>query len=1069
MVEYRNRKTGNFSRKTAPTSSNFSKILLKFLFYILIFWWIAMILWGFLLYQKYIRPLPPITELKNMENDLAQTSTIYDRKWNILYNIYKEKRTYIGFSDINKNMINAIVAWEDKRFWTNPWFDFIWLVRAWLIWITSWEKVGWTSTISQQLIKNTLLNDDRKIERKVKEIYLSYKLNKVFSKNDILELYLNKIAFWWNAYWIEQAAQTFFWKKAKYLDILESSILASLPKWPTYYSPYSHSDRLMWYSYVYPKLKTSSDWYVSQKILSEKDVIDNKKEFEIFKSVVSDFKWKPLDDWNLLLCWLKTSNFKWFVKTDSSWCVVLAYSDLMEVLNNVRIEVWDNYIGYQVWRKDFILWRMLEDKYINFDEYKKSLLDGLVYKFKENKEKIKYPHFVFYVKDYLEEKYWKDVLENKWFKIVTTLDPELQDKAQEIVTTYADKNAKNVKANNAASITIDNKTWEIISMVWSRNYYNKEISWENNIITSMLQPWSSFKPFVYALAMEKNEIWPKTPIFDVKTKFPWWYEPKNFDGEFMNKMTLETSLGHSRNIPAIKMFYLAWWENIILDFISKLWIKSPNKFKKDYKEKYNKERTYWPSMALWTSELTPLELATAYSRLANLWKEKTITPILKIYDAKWNIIEESSRELSKEVVSSWTAYLITEILSNTSARPSIWNNYLTLKWRKVAAKTWTSTKQYTKNWTKYIFPQNLWTAGYTPQLTTVVWAWNTNWQEVSMNWDWLMTAWPIWRDIMNYAHRNLKVEDWNRPWSIKQVAISKNSWKLPTSKTPEEDIVIGNFINAPKDYDNSYISVQVDVLCNWKVTDQTPPDAIKNVFWVVYHSLRPNDPAWEDPVRAISPWLAFSNEPCERWEFPSKMQLWMNIWSLVEWTNYVELAYRSEKPVTKIVLTLDWNVVWNYSLPWKLEWGYRWTFTVPAWFEGSKILEAKVIDNGFYSKTITKTVSIWWKDLSWPQITITNPARWVIRLNGWQYFNLRWEVTDSSPLKSLSVYLDWKVLQSWIKTRKFTVSVNTNWLWAWTYPIVVEAIDINWNSSKSSVSLEILDNSWINSWSWAEN
>ncbi|USN58578.1 MAG: hypothetical protein H6767_00160 [Candidatus Peribacteria bacterium] len=107
-------------------------------------------------------------------------------------------------------------------------------------------------------------------------------------------------------------------------------------------------------------------------------------------------------------------------------------------------------------------------------------------------------------------------------------------------------------------------------MVGGRDYFDTEIGGNNNMITSRLQPGSTFKPFTYALAMSENEIGSKTPIYDLETEFPSNYIPGNFDGKFMGKMNVSTALNNSRNIPAVKMYFLAGGENNILDYMEDL-------------------------------------------------------------------------------------------------------------------------------------------------------------------------------------------------------------------------------------------------------------------------------------------------------------------------------------------------------------------------------------------------------------------------------------------------------------------------------------------------------------------
>lgn len=1096
MVSFKTKKikTNSYKRrvkrKVNKNKKTLSRIILKLLMYLVVFWTVCVIIASIVLYYKIIIPLPPVTKLREMA--IPQSSEIYDRDWNLLYSVFKEKRTYVDFDKISKNMVNAIVAWEDKRFWTNPGFDLIWLLRAAWTAALTWHTPGWTSTISQQLIKNTFLTNERSYERKIKEIYLSYKMTNEFDKKTIVEMYLNKISFWNNAFWIEQASKTYFGKSAKDLNVLESSILASIPKWPTLHSPYRfyyNKDKkryewypfLMWYPYIYKKELV--DWIhsdIKRNIAIEKskinifpntDISSYTKEIEVFKSVISNIVIKKLwTEWsNILVCGLDKKNFKNISSIDNDWCTNINYSDLLTLLNNIRVPVWDNYIEYETGRKDFILQRMFEDWYLSKDTteasniYINAIKNWILFKFKKSKTKIKYPHFVFYVKEFLEEKYGKTAMEEGWLKIYTTLDSKLQDKAQSIVEAQAKINTWKFWANNAAEITIDNKKGEIITMVGWKDYYDKEIDWENNIITSRLQPGSTFKPFVYALAMQKNKIWPKTPVFDVKTVFPWWYTPHNFDSKFMKKMSIEKALNHSRNIPAIKMYYLAWKELSIINFMRQLWVESYYNFKKYYREKYKKEYNYWAPMALWTWEMTPLELATAYSTISSLWDKKEITPILKVLDSNWNNIylKDRDQKSTKESIDPKTAYLITSILTNTEARPSTWNPFMTIPWRKLAAKTWTSTKQFKVRGVKKIYPQNLWTIGYTPQYTTVAWAGNTNWKQLYGNWNWLEWAWPIMRNVMTEFHKWKKVESWNRPNWIKEVFISTNSWKLPTASTPVKSKVSWLFINAPTQFDDSYFSKEVDALCNWKVTEKTPADAIKLIKWVRYHSLKPEWPNWESPVSALSSFwdITYKDEVCERWSKDANMQVWVSIsnnWKLVQWANYVELAYKSVNPIIKLIILLDWKIIASYDLPWKKQGSYKWAFNIPSWLIWNHSLTVKSIDDSYYSKSISRTVSLWWKDKKPPLIILKNPARWSISLKKDTSFNLRASFTDISPIRAINIYFNNKKILSSTK-RSIVTSISSNWLELWDYNLRIDATDINFNKSSKNITVSVIE------------
>ena len=175
------------------------------------------------------------------------------------------------------------------------------------------------------------------------------------------------------------------------------------------------------------------------------------------------------------------------------------------------------------------------------------------------------------------------------------------------------------------------------------------------------------------------------------------------------------------------MYYLAGGEEKILEFMEKLGNTSIRKFRDEYSASSGTKYSYGASMALGTVMISPLELAQAYSVFANLGERKELVPVIKVLDSKGLVIEEFKAEnvSGEKAIDPATAYIINKILSDTSARPSGWNSFITLSGRPVASKTGTSTKQSSKAGTT-IYPRNLWTIGYTPQITTVVWAGNTD-------------------------------------------------------------------------------------------------------------------------------------------------------------------------------------------------------------------------------------------------------------------------------------------------------------------------------------------------------
>lgn len=244
-----------------------------------------------------------------------------------------EKRTYVAYDAISKHIRDAIISTEDKTFFVNPGIDLKALVRSFGNFaIGRTDKIQATSTISQQLIKNVFLSNERSIQRKGKEIFLSYQMNTSYSKEKILELYLNKIPFGNNAYGIEEAAKTYFGKSAKDVGVLGSTILASIPKGPTYYSPYLHRDRLMGFLSVHKKGFPND--------VTQIDTKENKEKFAPliaeFKRQAAGFTYLPDIGDRLRVCNVDQKYLKSYYIIRSG-CVNLDYSELLLFLNNIQI------------------------------------------------------------------------------------------------------------------------------------------------------------------------------------------------------------------------------------------------------------------------------------------------------------------------------------------------------------------------------------------------------------------------------------------------------------------------------------------------------------------------------------------------------------------------------------------------------------------------------------------------------------------------------------------------------------------------------------------------------------
>jgi 1A family penicillin-binding protein len=623
------------------------------------------------------------------ERKVLQSTKIYDRTGKIvLYDVNKDvKRTIVPLLEISPFIPKALIAIEDTEFYTHKGVRPLAILRAFFANIFSLGINQGGSTITQQVVKNTLLTGDKTPTRKLKEIILSLKLEQKFTKDEILALYLNESPWGGSMYGVEEASQTFYGKSAKDVNLAEAAYLAALPKAPSYYSPYG-------------KNKTQ------------------------------------LDD-----------------------------------------------------RKNLVLKRMLDTKVISNEDYEKAKSEQVNFIPRENNS-IKAPHFVDFVKQYLNDKYGEGAFDEGGYVVTTTLDYNLQAKGEEIVKKYALENETKFKASNAGLVAVDAKTGQILTMIGSRDYFDSKIDGKYNIATAKRQPGSTFKPFAYATAFNKG-LRPETVVFDLKTQFSTncspsdfsdntdCYAPSNFDDKFRGPMTLRSALAESINIPALKVLYLAGIKDTIktVESMGITTLTEPDR--------------YGLTLVLGGGEVTPLEMTTAYATFANKGVYNPNTPILEIKDSAGKVLEKFEQK-SKEVLPKQTTLLISDILNDNNARiPSYGaNSVLYFPGHDVAVKTGT-TNNY----------RDVWTIGYTPNVAVGAWAGNNDNTPMEKKVAGLIIS-PMWNAFMKEVINTTSNESFEHPepntsyegapvlrgkWQGGQsYVIDKVSGKLATEFTPQE-------------------------------------------------------------------------------------------------------------------------------------------------------------------------------------------------------------------------------------------------------------------------------------------
>ncbi|MFA6551156.1 MAG: penicillin-binding transpeptidase domain-containing protein, partial [Patescibacteria group bacterium] len=428
-------------------------------------------------------------------------------------------------------------------------------------------------------------------------------------------------------------------------------------------------------------------------------------------------------------------------------------------------------------------------------------------KLKDPDNNIIAPHFVMYIKELLGEKYGEQVIESEGLKIYTTLDLDKQKIAEEVLQKQADINQKSYNASNAALVSIDPKTGQILAMVGSRDYFNDDIDGQVNVATRPRQPGSSLKPLVYAMAFAKGYT-PDTVLYDVVTNFAAAgkaYEPHNYDGAEHGPITMRQALAGSLNIPAVKTLYLAGVENVVAQAQ-----------KMGYTTLTDPER-YGLSLVLGGGEVTLLEHVAAYGVFAREGEYHPPVAILKVEDRKGKVLEEYKEEKSA-VLSSKLARLVNSILSDNGARSYIFGaqNWLTLKDRPAAAKTGT-TNDY----------KDAWTMGYTPSLVTGVWVGNNNGAEMKSGADGSKIAAPIWNGYMQRALSGTPVEGFN---------------------AAEKEITGKAVLDGAS---GGKITVKIDKASGLLATDQTPTNMIEEKQYQLPHDIlyycKKDDPRGSEP------------------------------------------------------------------------------------------------------------------------------------------------------------------------------------------------------------------------------
>jgi membrane peptidoglycan carboxypeptidase len=489
-------------------------------------------------------------------------------------------------------------------------------------------------------------------------------------------------------------------------------------------------------------------------------------------------------------------------------------------------------------RRDTVLQKMVEQNYLSDDLAKTASDVDISEGISKSKNSTVAQHFIFYIREQVVELLGGDQegerkLESGGYKITTTLDIEKQKEAEKIISEKASGIFKSTGGSNIALVSTDAKTGQILSMVGSVDYFEKNFG-TVNIATSSRQPGSSFKPIVYASLFKKTGWSPGSTLFDLESTYdqsrPNDIWPHNYSGGGRGPVTVRNALAQSLNISAIKAQALSGTDNAVSTArdmgISTL--QDPDK--------------YGLAMVLGAAEVKMVDMVAAYGVFANNGTLHPTSSILTIEDKNGQKIFEWKDD-PKKALDPAIAYEITSILSDNEARSATFGSRSALYFgdRKIAVKTGT-TSSY----------RDAWTIGYSPQVVTAVWVGNNDNKEMTHSGAGAMAAAPVWHDYMAEAHKSLPKEDFSRPDNVKDCSIAKYSNKKPTDKTSSENIVrdlCADFQMSDQGDDTSFTVKLYKPDQTKLATDSTPAGLIFEKTFFKIRSERPNDSIWENPVQ----------------------------------------------------------------------------------------------------------------------------------------------------------------------------------------------------------------------------
>lgn len=601
------------------------------------------------IHHSIMSNLPRIAALKDYKPPLG--TRVYSEDDHLIGSIKTEKGIFVPLANIPDSLRQAVIAVEDARFYKHEGLDYQGIMRAIVRDLAALGFKEGGSTLTQQLAKVMFLTQEKSIVRKVKEAVLATQMENRLTKDEILELYLNKVYFGRGSYGVEAASRSYFGKHVGDLNIAESAMMAGLLKAPNNYSPY----------------------------------ID----FERSKA-----------------------------------------------------------------RQEVVLARMVEEGFISQGKADEAKKRKIVLKDLMKEEEVA-PHLIERIRVYLEKKYGMDAVYQQGLRVNTTINFRLQKAAQKAVESgVAELNKREGDKKpgaQAALVAIDPRSGKIRAVVGGPDFKTNEY---NHAMSAERQPGSSFKPFVYAAAMDDGYNPASIIVDEPKDYDKGKWTPENYEHTYNGPTSLRVALSKSLNVVTVELLNKVGTSRVI-ELAKRLGMDGP--FPKDL------------TLALGSCNVKPVELTAAYCAFANGGTYLEPYYISRVRDASGKVLETGGTR-TKEAMSPVAAYQVTSMLVDAATTGTGRSaRYLGVP---VAGKTGTTNN--------YV---DAWFVGYTPALVAGVWVGNDNYESLGKGESGARAALPIWMGFMRYAVGVIPGEEFIPPEGVVFAEVDAITGLAPTDET----------------------------------------------------------------------------------------------------------------------------------------------------------------------------------------------------------------------------------------------------------------------------------------------